>query len=97
MPFAAVTNIDLSAVGAYPADPQVTLPFEPDGWILQALTGAGDAVVRVSFDGDVDHLELREGTPTGALNIPTHATRLWAKRVSGTNPTTLNVAASTDV
>jgi hypothetical protein len=96
MPFSPLQALNLSAVAAYPTNPQVDLStqFLPDGYVMQALTAAGDAVVRISFDGITDHLELRNSLLP--FELMTTASKVWCRRVSGTNPTTLNINGKTD-
>lgn len=80
--------VNIAAVANYPTDPQVVVPFAPNGL---RITSEGDALSQaiVSFDGTNDHAVLTAGT--GGVNVlqvegsGANRIKIWLKKGSGAN------------
>lgn len=86
--------VDVSAVAAYPTDPQITIPFGSSSLVIviedDPVTPVG---ARVSFDGVNDAAVLIAGRPTGAMVWEgTSRRRIWLK-AEGTGATAVRVMA----
>lgn len=90
-------QVDVSAAAAYPTNPQIVVPFVPDSILFYSSNLAEDGVVSISYDGKTEHGRVTAGRATESIAVRTKVTQVWLKRISGTNPTTIEVTASTDV
>ena len=81
----------LTSVSAYPATPQVDLPFLPDSLYLKVESGTPG--VLVSFDGVNDHLHV-VSTDLLVL-VRTRCRKVWLKE-DGAGASTFRVSAFTD-
>jgi hypothetical protein len=87
--------INVSAVGAYPTNPQVTIPFAASSVVIAIEDDPATPVgVKISFNGVDDAVVLIAGRPTGAMvwegNTPR---RIWMK-AEGTGATAVRVMAN---
>lgn len=85
------TIATLTSVSAYPASPQVEVPFLPDALYLKVESGTPG--VLVSFDGVNDHLHI---VPDDLLVlVRTRCTKVWLKEDTA-GASTFRVSAFTD-
>lgn len=86
------TVVTLTGISAYPATPQVTVPFKPDAYYIRVESGTPG--VYISFDGVNDFLHV---VPLDALvPIQTKAQKVWLKE-DGAGASTCRVSALTKV
>jgi hypothetical protein len=68
--------VDLNGVAAFPADPQVEIPFEP---ISIAVMNQSNSDVELSFDGSEVHGTLLDGN---GIEFRQRARKLWLRRTA---------------
>jgi hypothetical protein len=85
-------TVDVSGTAAYPASPQVTIPFIPKTITVVCEDSTDDAWV--SFDGSTDAAHMVPGTPDQRLVFNQRVTKVWLKRgAAGAAPTNVQVMA----
>lgn len=77
------TTADIVARATYQTAADLTLKFEPDGWLFELVGGSADCVVFVSFDGVTDHMIMRAGKTSAAKSRATKAKSVWLRCVGG--------------
>lgn len=81
----------LTSVSAYPATPQVDVPFLPDSLAFKVESGTPG--VLISFDGVSDHLHVVAGDLL--VTLRTRCRKVWLKEDAG-GASTFRVSAFTD-
>lgn len=72
-------EVDLNAVAAYPATPQIVVPFQPDVLMMRVSDGAID--VHVSLDGTQTFAILKPGDINN-LQVECKNKQIWLKEAS---------------
>lgn len=88
------SSVDVTST-SYPTDPQVTYGYEPDNIMIVVASSTATDLIYVSFDGTNDAGVIRPGL-TGAIAWNSKRTAVWLRLgPAGTNPTSVDVMAST--
>jgi len=80
---------NVSGLSAYPASPQVTIPFDPTGVLI--VNEHATEVVFISFDGTNNHGKLIPGTMS-AVEWKYRGRKVWIKPTSSGTASPVNVS-----
>lgn len=91
-----MTEVSVAAA-SFPANPQVTAPFDPSTWMFAHLGAVGAGEIDVSFDGQTVASRLTPGTALSAREWRQRSTKVWFKLALAGVAQTVRVEAGTDV